>query len=103
VHVATSYLPVLTNWMAIALVLKAIGEAEPLPSAILAISLARRQWCEREVAHPTDTREEPIETKISLSLSHPQKGGILRESGEAPQSWERGPPHANATGLSVSL
>ena len=42
---------------AIALVLKAKGEAELLPSAILAISLARRQWREREVAHATDIRE----------------------------------------------
>jgi len=31
---------------AITLVLKAVGEAEPLPSAILAISLASGQWCE---------------------------------------------------------
>jgi hypothetical protein len=42
---------------AIALVLKAIGETEPVPSAILALILARRQWCEGEVAHTANTRE----------------------------------------------
>jgi hypothetical protein len=42
---------------AIALVLKAVGEAEPLPSAILALIIASRQRCEREVAHPTDIRD----------------------------------------------
>jgi hypothetical protein len=42
---------------AIALVLKAIGETELLPSAILALILARRQWCEGEVTHTASTRE----------------------------------------------
>jgi hypothetical protein len=42
---------------AIALVFEAVGEAEPFPFAILAITLARWQWCEGEVAHTTDIRQ----------------------------------------------
>jgi hypothetical protein len=49
--------PCVNELDAIALVLEAIGEPEPLPSALLALILAGRQWCEGEVAHTANTRE----------------------------------------------
>jgi hypothetical protein len=52
-----SLLACINELNAIALVLEAIGEAEPLPSTILALIVARRQWCKGEVAYAANTRQ----------------------------------------------